>query len=450
MQDTFKGMECDEHTNILKDESQTVQVQTVRFGTLNVSTTCVFIVGIMAGSGFLALPKSVDNTGWIGILLLVFFCFLSFYTSTLLARCWNMILERGFIPRSGHVRYPYPAIGEAAFGKCGRYIVTVAINFTNFGTVVVYILLASENIKSLLNDYTSISTCLMAVIVTVIGIPVTWFGTPKDFWGTALAATIATLTASLLVFSNILKDRHGYKDLSHTSVDVISFFTAFGTMAFSYGGHSVFPTVIADMKESRNFSKASFIGYMILLVIYMPASIASYYIFGDLVSANVLSTVSRGPMRTIATILMTLHLYLGIIIIVNPVCQEVENILHIEHKFFTLKRAVSRTIVVGFALFVAESIPHFSAVLALVGGSTITLLAYICPAVFFLKLSSDRPSNTDNWQKVSVSLHQRVLCIEIILLGLVAGAASTYSAINDLTNSKFSTPCYVNSHVESV
>lgn len=37
-------------------------------------------------------------------------------------------------------------------------------------------------------------------------------------------------------------------------------------------------------------------------------------------------------------------------------------------------------------LFVAESIPHFGAILSLVGGSTTTLLAYVCPSIFYLKL----------------------------------------------------------------
>ena len=30
---------------------------------LNIITTCVFIVGVIAGSGFLALPKAIDNAG---------------------------------------------------------------------------------------------------------------------------------------------------------------------------------------------------------------------------------------------------------------------------------------------------------------------------------------------------------------------------------------------------
>jgi hypothetical protein len=35
---------------------------------------------------------------------------------------------------------------------------------------------------------------------------------------------------------------------------------------------------------------------------------------------------------------------------------------------------------------VAESVPHFGAILSLVGGSTTTLLSYILPCLFYLKL----------------------------------------------------------------
>ena len=81
------------------------------------------------------------------------------------------------------------------------------------------------------------------------------------FRGTALGATMATLTASLLVLVSILKDEHKYTVVQHETVDIVSFFTAFGTMAFSYGGHPVFPTVQADMKRPKNFGTACIIGY---------------------------------------------------------------------------------------------------------------------------------------------------------------------------------------------
>ncbi|MEW8544066.1 MAG: hypothetical protein AB2693_11075 [Candidatus Thiodiazotropha sp.] len=63
-----------------------------------------------------------------------------------------------------------------------RYLVTVAINFTNFGTVVVYILLAAENIELLLSSLVGFSFCYISIIVAVVVLPITWLGTPKEFW----------------------------------------------------------------------------------------------------------------------------------------------------------------------------------------------------------------------------------------------------------------------------
>lgn len=53
---------------------------------------------------------------------------------------------------------------------------------------------------------------------------------------------------------------------------------------------------------------------------------------------------------------------------------------------FTWKRCVARSIIVVSVIFVAESVPHFGAILSLVGGSTTTLLSYILPCLFYLKL----------------------------------------------------------------
>lgn len=57
---------------------------------------------------------------------------------------------------------------------------------------------------------------------------------------------------------------------------------------------------------------------------------------------------------------------------------------------FTWKRCVFRTLVVVLIFFVAETIPKFGAILSLVGGSTVTILAYICPSLIYLKLKAVR------------------------------------------------------------
>ena len=65
---------------------------------------------------------------------------------------------------------------------------------------------------------------------------------------------------------------------------------------------------------------------------YFPVSTAGYSVYGNQVQSNVLSSVSHGTMKTIVTILITLHLLFGFIIVINPFSQEVEHLLKIEER----------------------------------------------------------------------------------------------------------------------
>ena len=60
---------------------------------------------------------------------------------------------------------------------------------------------------------------------------------------------------------------------------------------------------------------------------YLPVAIAGYNVYGGGVAPNVLLTISPGPMLYAVEILLTCHLFCGFIIVINPVCQELEELL---------------------------------------------------------------------------------------------------------------------------
>ena len=99
---------------------------------LTVFTAAVFIIGEMAGSGVLALPAAIVGAGWTGFGLLILCCFASGYCGTVLGRSWAILRER-HDEYKGHVRYPYPAIGEKAYGRWASLAVTICINITLIG-----------------------------------------------------------------------------------------------------------------------------------------------------------------------------------------------------------------------------------------------------------------------------------------------------------------------------
>ena len=84
---------------------------------------------------------------------------------------------------------------------------------------------------------------------------------------------------------------------------------------------------------------------------------------------------------------------------------------------FTIQRCTVRSLLVLFILGLAEGIPKFGLFLNLVGSSSTVLLTFVFPCLFYLKLERN------------LSLHMKVFLIEILVVGVIAGVASTYFAI---------------------
>ncbi|XP_063402412.1 uncharacterized protein LOC134686669 [Mytilus trossulus] len=292
---------------------------------LTIWTTAVFIIGDIAGGGVLALPRAVEDTGWIGFVLIVVFTLLSTYTAALIGKCWVIIQER-YPEYQSHVPDPYPIMGEKTYGKTGRHLVTLTMNIYNFGSSVVYMVLAAGNIETLLNDVTKdISFCYWLMILTFILVPIICLGTPKDFWPIGVGATFSTAIACIFIVIQALKDNsHNKGTTVHSDVGIQKFSSAFGTMVFAVSGHSVFPTIITDMKKKEDFKIAAILGYGIVLMMYIPTAMSGYFVYGSNVDVNIIKSISAGPIAYVVEILVTLHLLLGFIIYMNPVCQQFE------------------------------------------------------------------------------------------------------------------------------
>jgi len=74
-------------------------------------------MNVLCGVGILSTPNAVKQGGWLGLLILLLYAVLAFYTGILLRRCLDS--ESGL--------ETYPDIGQAAFGTTGRFAVSVSL-----------------------------------------------------------------------------------------------------------------------------------------------------------------------------------------------------------------------------------------------------------------------------------------------------------------------------------
>ncbi|KAF2896920.1 hypothetical protein ILUMI_09256 [Ignelater luminosus] len=407
---------------------------------LNTFTAAVFICGEMAGSGVLALPRAIVNSGgWIGLILLVVFCINAGYGGICLGYCWE-ILEERYPEHRSRTRNPYATIAYRAVGRWGSLLVSGCIQFTLFGAGTVYLLLSSQIFQELLdNIFPRLSFCFWFFLIAGILTPAMWFGSPKDFWAVGICATLTTALACILMFTQIVIDGSVSREhVRHRVHNFQDFFLAFGTLLFAFGGASTFPTIQNDMDNKRNFPKSIAIAFSVIMVLYLPVSAGGYLVYGEEVETNVAMSLSRTYIVMFANILMAVHLILAFLIVINPVCQELEEIFNVPH-YYHWKRCVLRTLMVFVMVFIGETIPRFGKILSLVGGSTITLLTFVLPPYFYMRLCQQK---NPTWPERNISSYIKVYLWELILIGLVGGSASTYSAIRSIFGSGMTKPCY--------
>ncbi|KAL6540684.1 hypothetical protein OROMI_024567 [Orobanche minor] len=105
--------------SLLSDKASSVYKQPT--GEFPLSHECSFVqtifngVNVMAGVGLLSTPYTVKEAGWASLLVLVLFAFICCYTATLMRHCFES--TEGILT--------FPDMGEAAFGKWGRILISL-------------------------------------------------------------------------------------------------------------------------------------------------------------------------------------------------------------------------------------------------------------------------------------------------------------------------------------
>merc|ERR1711862_39262 len=179
----------------------------------------------------------------------------------------------------------------------------------------------------------------------------------------------------------------------------------------------------------------------VLLAIYFPMAAGCYFSLGDKVTDNIVLAMSDGWQRITVEIMLLLHLISAFPIITNPPAQFFEEMLNVPSNF-NWKRCAFRTFSVAVLLFIAETVPSFGSILDLVGASTVTLLTFVFPPYFYMRLA-DASISKKEWVQRKLPLWERIYCWALILIGIAGGACATVTAVRNIFSSSLSVPCYL-------
>ncbi|KAI6186022.1 Amino acid transporter, transmembrane family-containing protein [Aphelenchoides besseyi] len=414
-----------------------------------------FVSGLFLVGGIVALPTAVQQCGFIvGLIVCGVMAFVATTSAILLGRSW-LVLLRLWPEYRSHCRQPYAEIGARALGPKMKSIVSICLDVTQFGICVVFFLLASKNIHDFIANFTSHGpdVCIVILIVGVILLPITFLKSPEDFWWAIVAGMCSTAIAVVLILIGAGMDfLECSKNKGEPGFKLMNLFTALGTVVFTFGGHSTFPTIQHDMRKPAEFTKSSIMAFATICVFYAPVVVIAYVTYGDSLRDSIINSIQTAWIQQAVNMMIAAHCMLTLCLMFNPLNQEAEEFFGIPQEF-GIKRVLLRTGMMVAVIFTAESVPSFGPVLNLIGGSTVTLTCVIFPPVFYLFLvARERRSLQTGRDEDSCSFSEMVefngksilaVCAFIVIVGLIGGVAATYSAGVEITGTHFEVPCYV-------
>ncbi|PHT83655.1 hypothetical protein T459_12098 [Capsicum annuum] len=322
----------------------------------------------------------------------------------------------------------YPDIGDRAFGTSGRILVSVFMNLELYMVATGFLIIAGDNIHSLLPDVNFEFWGLevggkqsFVIIVALVILPTVLLKNMSILAYVSASAVLATLVIIGSIFWAATYDGIDFHK-SGLLVNWGGIPLSFSLYAFCYCAHPVFPTLYTSMKKPKHFSKVMLLCFMFSTVTYASIAVLGYSMFGSDVESQITLNLQTEKFSSRLGIYTTL---------INPIAKYALMMTPIINRFeehlqyCCNKKSLSyltRTILVISSVIVALTIPFFGYLMSLVGAFLSVTTSILLPCSCYLKI-------TGTHRKLNFEL---VIIGFTIVIGIIIFVTGTYTSMADI------------------
>ncbi|XP_042048922.1 amino acid transporter AVT1J-like isoform X2 [Salvia splendens] len=214
-------------------------------------TTCINGLNALTGIRLLSIPYALSHGGWLSLITLTVIAMICFYTALLLKKCMD----------SNSLIKTYPDIGEHAFGKKGRALISIFMYLELFLLAVEFLILEGDNLHKLF-PYTNVRVWgktiggkpMFIILTALVMLPTTWLRNLSLLAYVSAGGILAYLILIATVFWIGAFENVGFHE-KEALWRYNRMPTAVSLYTFCYCGHAVFPTICTSMKDKTQFPK---------------------------------------------------------------------------------------------------------------------------------------------------------------------------------------------------
>lgn len=97
--------------------------------------------------------------------------------------------------------------------------------------------------------------------------------------------------------------------------------------------------------------------------------------------------------------------------------------------------------------FLAATFPNFGQILELIGGTTVTIMSFILPPLFYMKLCNEYSDDKNPNDEYQCPLWLKIVFGILIIMGTASGIASTFGTLSRWQ--PLESACYIAGHYKN-
>ncbi|PLB55240.1 hypothetical protein P170DRAFT_399243 [Aspergillus steynii IBT 23096] len=422
-QSTVEGVQKAEVLPYLEDAFGNEEHAEVKYKVLKWWQCSLLMIAETISLGVLALPAAIAGVGLApAIVILLGLGAVSTYTGYVI----------------GQLKWRYPHVSSAAdagqllMGRLGRELL--------FWTNMIYLIfiMASHllTFTVALNTVTKHATC--SIVFGVVGLIISFLlALPRtlDRMSWLSLVSFASIIAAVFITMIAVGVQNPARHITPTTeTNLVTAFTSTANIVFSYSSHNTFYTIIAELRDPRDFPKSLALLQSVDVTVYLVAAVVIYCYTGDEVASPALGNAGKLISRIAYGVALPTIIIAGVIM-GHIACKSIYVRIFAGtdrmHKRDLV--AVGSWIAIAFGIWVAawiiaSAIPVFNNLLSLIVSLFASWYSFGLPGIFWLWMNKGLWLSSP--RKISLTLLNILcICIGVILCGL--GLYTSGKAIHD-------------------
>ena len=413
------------------------------------------LVANVVGTGVLSLGGAMVALGWMpGLVALVGFAPLNFYCAALLGRAYLLLVAQDHNPGD------YFEIARLTLSPIYASLVGLCLYLNLVLTCADYLLVMAKALQAVIFSVrlcapTSGALSALPLLLLV------QCKTMADLSSVSVISAVSITGALIICISQLIResqhaDEAGSGVLYNDTTSIFTKVSATNAMLFASNVQTLFVNILSEMAQPSHFNRTIGGALSLFMTLYLGVAVLSYYAEGGDTPGYLLDALPFTAARTWAGLCMFIHVAISFSIscqvVSRALVQRIQSSGHPRYYRFEDSRdpgdcseenekhhtptdhqncprwivwlVVSLSIVVG-AWILANGIPFFFDLVALIGSLTLTPLAFLFPPLIFIGAAQKCGVAVTSWELFAL--------YTLVAFGCVFGIVGFVGTIIDIT-----------------